>query len=199
MIADKTSFLEKAKEEKEVIRAAVETVAENIVDGIISPLFYAFLGGPVLAFVYKAVNTMDSMVGYMNDKYIHFGWAAAKLDDAANYIPARITGFIIPPASAILGLEAVHSCHVMWRDRRNHKSPNCAYPEAAVAGALGVQLGGTNTYFGTQVYKPTIGDDNRPLKPEDILYTIRIAYMTSFLSLIVFIAGYIFIQNVLTR
>ncbi|MDK2810569.1 MAG: adenosylcobinamide-phosphate synthase [Petroclostridium sp.] len=180
--------------EKEVIRAAVETVAENIVDGIVSPLFYAFIGGPVLAFIYKAINTMDSMVGYMNDRYINFGWAAAKLDDLANYIPARITGVVIPFASGIIGYDISRGYKIMWRDRRNHKSPNCAYPEAAVAGALGVRLGGTNVYFGKEVYKPAIGDEKRPLEIEDIARAIRIMYATSFLSLILFGIGYVLIK-----
>ena len=172
--------------EQEIIRAAVETVAENTVDGVIAPLFYAFLGGAPLAFVYKAINTMDSMVGYMNEKYLHFGWAAAKIDDLANYIPARITGVLMPAASSILGYNMGRSYRIMWRDRRNHKSPNCAYPEAATAGALGVRLGGTNVYFGKKVYKPTIGDESRPLEAEDIIRTIWIMYMTSIVSLIVF-------------
>ncbi|MGE4283640.1 MAG: adenosylcobinamide-phosphate synthase CbiB [Clostridia bacterium] len=185
--------------EVQVIRAAVETVAENIVDGIAAPLFYAFVGGPILAFVYKSINTMDSMVGYMNDKYINFGRAAAKLDDAANYIPARITGFIIPIASGLLGFKTFDSYRMMWRDRRNHKSPNCAYSEAAVAGALGVQLGGTNVYFGKEIYKPTIGDNMRVLKAEDILRTIKIAYMTSFISLILFISMYLLVIEMIFK
>lgn len=179
--------------EEEVVRGTVETVAENTVDGIISPLFYVFIGsffgiGAPLAYAFKAVSTLDSMVGYMNDKYISFGRVSAKTDDAANYIPARLSGVIIPLSAWLCGKNFKQSFSIMRRDRRNHKSPNCAYPEAAVAGALGVQLGGANVYFGKVVDKPTIGDAGKKLEPVDITDTIKIMYAASALTLI---AGFV--------
>ena len=172
--------------ESEIIRATVETVAENTVDGIISPMMYGFIGGPVFAMAYKAINTLDSMVGYKNEKYENIGFASAKIDDIANFIPARITPFFMMIASFILRFDYKKSIQIAIRDRKNHKSPNCAYVEGAVAGALGVQLGGTNIYFGKKVYKPTIGDNHRNLEPEDILRTNKIMYLTSFISLVIF-------------
>lgn len=172
--------------ENEIIRATVETVAENTVDGIISPMMYGFIGGPVLAMAYKAINTLDSMVGYKNEKYGDIGFASAKIDDIANFIPARITPFFMMIASFILGFNSKKSIKIAMRDRKNHKSPNCAYAEGAVAGALEVQLGGTNMYFGEKVYKPTIGDKDRDLEAEDILRTNKIMYLTSFIALVIF-------------
>ncbi|MEK6656089.1 MAG: adenosylcobinamide-phosphate synthase CbiB, partial [Nitrospirota bacterium] len=148
-------------DEMGVIRAAVESVAENTSDGIIAPLFYLAIGGPALALAYKAINTLDSMIGYKNERYKDFGWAAARLDDIANYIPARITGILIAIVSFIINysLYTVHySLKVMFRDGKNHPSPNSGFPEAAMAGALGVQLGGPSYYFGKLVSKPTIGE-----------------------------------------
>lgn len=172
--------------EAEIIRATVETVAENTVDGIISPMFYAFIGGAPLAMAYKAINTLDSMVGYKNDKYINLGFASAKIDDIANYIPARICIIFMTIASLILRFNYKNCFKISIRDRKNHKSPNCAYPEGAVAGALGIQLGGTNIYFGKPVYKPTIGDKYREIEIEDIKKTNKIMYLSSILSLIIF-------------
>lgn len=172
--------------EAEIIRATVETVAENTVDGIISPMFYAFIGGAPLAMTYKAINTLDSMVGYKNDKYINLGFASAKIDDIANYIPARICIIFMTIASLILRFNYKNCFKISIRDRKNHKSPNCAYPEGAVAGALGIQLGGTNIYFGKPVYKPTIGDKYREIEIEDIKKTNKIMYLSSILSLIIF-------------
>ncbi len=172
--------------ENEIIRATVETVAENTVDGIISPMMYGFIGGPVIAMAYKAINTLDSMVGYKNEKYGDIGFASAKIDDIANFIPARITPFFMMIASFILGFNSKKSIKIAMRDRKNHKSPNCAYAEGAVAGALEVQLGGTNMYFGEKVYKPTIGDKDRELEAEDILRTNKIMYLTSFIALVIF-------------
>lgn len=172
--------------ENEIIRATVETVAENTVDGIISPMMYGFIGGPVLAMAYKAINTLDSMVGYKNEKYGDIGFASAKIDDIANFIPARITPFFMMIASFILGFNSKKSIKIAMRDRKNHKSPNCAYAEGAVAGALEVQLGGTNMYFGEKVYKPTIGDRDRELEAEDILRTNKMMYLTSFIGLVIF-------------
>lgn len=175
--------------EKEIIRGVVETTAENTVDGVISPLVYAFAGslfgfGAPLVYAFKAASTLDSMVGYMNEKYSDFGKASARFDDILNYIPARFSGFIIPLSSFLLGKGFKRSFLIMLRDRRNHKSPNCAYPEAAVAGALGIRLGGDNVYSGKIVKKPTIGDPDKELEPGDITDTIRIMYMASFLTLV---------------
>lgn len=174
-------------DEREIIRATVETIAENTVDGTISPMFYAFIGGPILSMIYKSVNTMDSMIGYKNEKYIDFGMAAAKLDDILNYIPARISFISFVIASFMLGYDYKSCIKIVIRDRKNHNSPNCAYPEAAVAGALGIELGGVNIYFGEKVYKPTIGDKKREIKKEDILSTNRILYLSTFISLLLFI------------
>ena len=179
---------------KEIIRATVETVAENTVDGIIAPMMYAFIGGAPLAFAYKAINTLDSTVGYKNEKYADIGFASAKIDDLANYIPARITALLMTLASFVLRLDYKNCLKIAIRDRKNHKSPNCAYSEGAVAGALGVQLGGTNVYFGEVVHKPTIGDKKREIEVEDITLTNRIMYATSLVGLIVFTLVYLAIQ-----
>lgn len=167
--------------EKEIIRGVVETTAENTVDGILSPLLYAFIGsfagiGAPLVYAFKAVSTLDSMVGYMNEKYINLGRVSAKTDDAANWIPARLSGIFIPLAALVCGKSFSGSFRIMLRDRRNHKSPNCAYPEAAVAGALGIRIGGTNIYFGQVIVKPTIGDARKELEADDIKDTIRLMY-----------------------
>ena len=174
-----------ALSEQEVVRGTVETVAENISDGIIAPMLFTFIGGIPLGMAYKAVNTLDSMVGYKNDKYINFGWASAKSDDLANYIPARITGVLIIIAAFLCGLNWRNAWIILKRDRRNHSSPNSGYCEAAVAGALGIQIGGTNTYFGKAVYKPTIGDPVMGLYKNNIAQTIAIMYTTSFICLII--------------
>ena len=176
-------------DEGEIVRATVETVAENTTDGIIAPLFYACIGGAPLAFAYKAINTLDSTVGYKNEKYADIGFASAKIDDIANYIPARITALLMMIASFLLGYNARDCIKIAMRDRKNHKSPNCAYPEGAVAGALGIQLGGTNVYFGEKVYKPTIGDKKRETKREDIVRTNKLMYMTSVVAVILFVGG----------
>ncbi len=182
--------------QKEIVRATVETVAENTVDGIIAPMLYAFIGGAPLAFMYKAINTLDSMVGYKNEKYKDIGFVSAKIDDVANFIPARITSLLMMLASVPLGLDANSSIKIALRDRKNHKSPNCAYPEGSVAGALGIQLGGTNTYFGEVMYKPTIGDALREIESADILRTNKLMYATSLVALVVFSLGYYFINQI---
>ncbi|PHV70995.1 adenosylcobinamide-phosphate synthase [Sporanaerobium hydrogeniformans] len=179
--------------EEEVIKATVETVAENTVDGVIAPLFYAFIGGAPLALAYKAVNTLDSMVGYKNEKYKDLGMVSARIDDAANFIPARLTALLMSMACGLLRLKGRQALSIAIRDRKNHKSPNCAYPEGAVAGALGIQLGGTHTYFGEEVYKPTIGDALRKINKEDILKTNAILYTTSGLSFILFMCMYLLV------
>ena len=173
--------------EEEVVKATVETVAENTTDGIVSPMFYMLLGGVYLGVVFKAVSTLDSMVGYRNEKYEDLGWASAKFDDVLNYLPARITGYLMVLAAAILRLDAGNSYRILRRDHANHKSPNCAWSESAVAGALGLQLGGTHVYFGKEVYKPTIGEDERAAQPGDIVHTNRMMYVTSLLSLVLLV------------
>jgi len=168
----------------EITRAAVETVAESTVDGVVSPLFFAFLGGAPLALAYKAVNTLDSMVGYRNEKYIRFGWASARLDDLANFIPARITGVLMPLAALLCGENGRAALKIVLRDGQKNPSPNSGIPEAAVAGALGVQLGGLNFYQGRPSPKPAIGDRTRPLAFEDIYRANRIMIGTSLLALV---------------
>jgi len=182
-----------------VIRACVETVAENMVDGVAAPLFFAVLGAicapflemnPVVlaafcAMGYKAVNTMDSMFGYKNERYLAFGWAAARLDDVVNFIPARLSGLFLVIASFLLGLDGQGSLRIFCRDRLNHASPNSGHSEAAVAGALGVQLGGVSVYFGQAVAKPTIGEQTRELAAADILITNRLMLAGSALVIIV--------------
>ena len=173
-------------DEKMIIRSTMETISENTVDGIVAPMFYMFLGGMPLAMAYKAINTLDSMVGYKNEKYMDFGKFSAKVDDAANFIPARITGILIVLASMILGYDYKNSLKIFLRDRKNHSSPNSAHSEASVAGALGVQFGGKVSYFGKETDKPTIGDKTKEFELEDIRKNIRIMYVTSFLSLVIF-------------
>ncbi len=176
--------------EKEIVRATVETVAENTVDGIIAPLFYGFIGGAPLAMAYKAINTLDSTVGYKNDKYYYLGYASAKIDDIANYIPARLGVILLSLGSLLAGFNFKNALKIGIRDRKNHKSPNCALSEGAIAGALGIQLGGTNVYFGKEVYKPTIGDKSREIEIEDIVRTNKIMYSSSIISIIIFTVIY---------
>lgn len=164
---------------EEIIRAVVETVAENTVDGFLSPLFFAIIGGGPLAMAYKAVNTLDSMVGYKNEKYLNLGYYSAKTDDIFNFVPARLSIIFFALGSYISGFNAKNALIISLRDRKNHKSPNCAFAEGAVAGALGIQLGGTNIYFGQEVYKPTIGDKLREIVNKDIVSTCKILYMTA--------------------
>ena len=158
----------KALDEAGVARAAVETVAENTSDGVIAPLFYLAIGGPLLGCIYKAINTMDSMVGYKNQKYIDFGRCAAKLDDVVNYIPARLAALLLILAAFLTSMDGKNAWRIWRRDRRNHASPNSAQTESVVAGALGLRLAGDAVYFGKLVEKPYIGDDLRPIEPEDI-------------------------------
>ena len=173
-------------DEKMIIRSTMETISENTVDGIVAPMFYMFLGGLPLAMTYKAINTLDSMVGYKNERYMDFGKFSAKIDDIANFIPARITGFLIVAASMILRYNYKNSLKIFIRDRKNHSSPNSAHAEASVAGALGVQFGGRVSYFGKEVDKPVIGDKIKDFELEDIKKNIKIMYATSFLSLVLF-------------
>lgn len=171
-------------DKESILKAVVETVAENMSDGVIAPLFYAGIGGAPLAFLYKAVNTMDSMFGYKNDKYIEFGYFPAKLDDVFNYIPARLSGYFIVVVSFILGLDYKNSFKIYKRDKNNHSSPNSAHPEAAVAGALNVQLGGPNYYFGKFVEKQTIGDDREKIDINKVNNTNNILYCSAVLGCI---------------
>ncbi len=171
-------------DENGIIRATVETIAENTSDGVLAPLIFMAIGGGVLGVLYKAVNTMDSMVGYKNERYLYFGRVAAKLDDIVNFIPARISGLLMIPGAFFAGLDAKNAFRIFLRDRKNHSSPNSAQTESAAAGALGVRLGGDNVYFGKVVHKPTIGDTDRPLEPDDIQRTLRLMYSTFVLCLI---------------
>jgi adenosylcobinamide-phosphate synthase len=171
--------------EYEIIRADVETIAENTADGVIAPILYAILGGAPLAMMYKGINTMDSMLGYMNIKYKYIGFFPAKTDDVFNYVPARITGFLICLAAPLVRGNILESIKVMIRDRKNHKSPNCAFPEGAAAGAMRVQLGGTNVYFGEEMYKPTIGNKINDLGKRHIVDSIKLMYGAMFFLVII--------------
>jgi adenosylcobinamide-phosphate synthase len=169
-----------------VTKAAVETIAENTSDGTLAPMLYMFIGGPVFGWFYKAVNTMDSMVGYKNEKYIHFGRYAAKFDDVMNYIPARLCGLLMIFASYILKMDWKNAKKIFFRDRFNHASPNSAQTEAVMAGALRIQLAGDAWYFGKRYEKPTIGDALRPVEIEDIPRANRLLYATAIVSFIIF-------------
>ena len=166
-----------------VTRAAVETVAENASDGVIAPLLYMLIGGAPLALTYKAINTMDSMLGYKNEKYLYFGRVPAKLDDVANYIPSRLAALLWVAAAAFTHNDAKGAWKIWRRDRRRHASPNSAQTESACAGALGVQLAGPAYYFGQYYPKLTIGDALRPIEPEDILRANRMMYVASSFAL----------------
>ena len=170
-----------------VTKAAVETIAENTSDGVIAPLLFLAIGGPAVGFLYKSINTMDSMLGYKNDKYLYFGRCAAKLDDVANYIPARLSGWLMVAASAFVKMDVKNAAKIYRRDRRNHASPNSAQTEAAMAGALEVQLAGNAYYFGKLYEKPTIGDGIRPVEVEDIRRSNRLLYATAILGAVIFI------------
>ncbi len=175
-------------DETGVVRAAVETVAENTSDGVIAPLLFLALGGAPLGIAYKSVNTMDSMVGYRNERYERFGACAARLDDLLNLIPARLSGILLCLAAPLAGLDLRNAWRIFRRDRLNHKSPNSAHTEAAAAGALGVQLAGPNYYFGKLVEKPAIGDPVRPVVPEDIVRVNRLMYCGAGLAVFLFCA-----------
>lgn len=168
-----------------IIRAAVETVAENASDGVTAPLFYMGLGGAVGAFFYKSVNTMDSMIGYRDEKYADIGRFAAKLDDVLNYIPSRLTALLMVVSAPILGLDGRNAFRIWRRDRRKHASPNSAQTESACAGALHVRLAGDAWYFGKLCKKPFIGDDDRPIETTDIRRANRLMYGASVLMLII--------------
>jgi adenosylcobinamide-phosphate synthase len=174
-----------------VVRATVESVAESTVDGVTAPLLYACLFGPVGAIAYKAINTLDSTFGYRDQKYRLFGWASARIDDAANWLPARLTALLVPVAAAATGKRATASLRVLLRDGRKHSSPNSGLSEAAFAGALGVQLGGVSVYHGESIEKPTLGDPLDPLDHHHIPQVISVMWLTTLLSLVLFLAlGY---------
>lgn len=171
-------------DETGVTKAAVETVAENFSDGVFAPMLYAAIGGPVLGLAYKAINTMDSMIGYKNDRYMWFGTAAAKLDDFVNYVPSRLSALLLIAASAVSGssYDAARALRIWKRDRKNHKSPNAAQTESAAAGALGLQLAGDAQYFGRIVRKPFIGDKIREIEAYDIVRVNRLMTAASFIG-----------------
>lgn len=173
----------KALDEAGVAKAAVETVAENTSDGIIAPMIFMAIGGAPLGFLYKAINTLDSMIGYKNDKYLNFGRFAAKLDDIANFIPARISAYLMIFASFILGFNYKGAYKIYRRDKYNHASPNSAHTESVCAGALNIQLAGNAYYFGKLYEKPTIGDDLRPINYDDIKKANKLLYATAFICL----------------
>lgn len=168
-----------ALDEAGVIRAAVETVAENTGDGVIAPLLFLFCGGAPLGFLYKAVNTMDSMVGYRNERYLYFGRAAARLDDAANFIPARVSALLMIAAAFLLRYDGKNAARIFRRDRYRHLSPNSAQTESVCAGALGLRLGGDSFYFGRLCHKPILGDALRTPEPEDIVRADRLLYVSA--------------------
>ena len=186
-----------ALSEQGVTRAAVETVAENFSDGVLAPMMYMLIGGAPLALTYKSINTMDSMVGYKNDRYLYFGRAAAKLDDAANFIPSRIAALLWIIASPLADGSIRGSWRIWRRDRHNHASPNSAQTESACAGSLGVQLAGPAFYFGKRVEKPYIGDALREIEPDDILRTNRIMVTASLLGLMIGLGVHLMVVRIL--
>ncbi len=186
--------------EQQVATGCIETSAESSVDGIIAPLFYAFLGGPALAMAYKSINTLDSMVGYKNEKYVNFGWASANLDDIANFIPARIAAIILPISSFICGEDYSNSVKILKRDGQKHTSPNSGIPEAAIAGALRIRLGGPSVYNGVVSNKPYIGDPQNSIDYNDISSTTRIVMVSAIISVVsgiafLLISGYLSVNG----
>ena len=172
-------------DDAEIVRATIETIAENTVDGIIAPLFFFVLGGVPLAVLYRAANTMDSMIGYKNEKYLYFGRGAAKLDDVLNYIPARITAMLFLFSALILGFDYRNAYRIMQRDAAKHPSPNGGYAEATMAGALHIRLGGMNSYFGRKSFRAYMGDPMVLIAPQHIMAAIRMMYTATVLFIIV--------------
>lgn len=164
---------------EEIVRATVETVAENTSDGIVAPLFYVLLGGAPLGMTYKAINTLDSMVGYKNERYLQLGWASARCDDLANYLPARLTGLLLMVSAVVLQKDWKNSWMTMMRDARKHASPNSGYPESAVAGALNLRLGGTNYYSGIPRTTALLGYQSKPLNETSIGDVVKMMYCSS--------------------
>ena len=188
-------------DERGVAKAAIETVAENTSDGVIAPMLYTALGGPILGFLYKAVNTMDSMIGYKNEKYLYLGRTAAKLDDVVNFLPARISAYLMIAASFIGGkcFSGKRAYYIYKRDNRNHASPNSAQTESVCAGALGIQLAGDASYFGKIVKKPYIGDNVRAVEYEDIKRVNLLMYLTAWLSEIICLLVLLLVYAVIRR
>jgi adenosylcobinamide-phosphate synthase len=176
-----------ALNEDKVLRASLESLAENTSDGIVAPLFYLFVGGIPLAMAYKAVNTLDSMVGYRTERYFYFGKFAARLDDVANFIPARLTAVLMVISTFLVRLNAGFAFRVLWRDHANHLSPNAGYPEAVLAGALEIRLGGPSVYSGKEVWKPILGDDFTPVKITMLKEARCLCLVTAILSLLTFV------------
>lgn len=179
-------------QEEDIIKATIETVAENTSDGVIAPILFIMIFGPAGGMMYKMVNTMDSMIGYKNEKYINLGSYPARIDDLYNYIPARITGLLMVLAS-VFKYDYKQGFKIMIRDRKNHSSPNASYPEGAVAGLLGIQLGGDNFYHGKLVEKPTLGDDLNPIEKDLIKHTIWIMYRSEISLIILYIVFYLLV------
>lgn len=184
----------KSLTEEGIIKATVETIAENTSDGTVAPVLFMAIGGAPLGFLYKAVNTMDSMIGYKNEKYLYFGRCAAKLDDLLNFIPARLSAIFMITASMFLGLDFKNAAKIFRRDRFNHASPNSAQTEAVCAGALNIQLAGNAYYFGKLYEKKTIGDDLKNIDKEDIVLSNKLLYGTAFVSLIVCMLGMVMVR-----
>src|SRR5215468_204994 len=173
--------------EDKILRASLESLAENTNDGIVAPLFYLFLGGVPMAIVYKAVNTLDSMIGYRSERYLYFGKFAARLDDVVNFIPARLTAFIMVIATFLVRLNGSLALRILRLDHANHLSPNAGYPEATLAGALGIRLGGPSIYFGKEIWKPTMGDEFTPVNIEMLKEARSLCLVTAILSLVTFV------------
>lgn len=171
--------------EIDIIKAAIETIAENLGDGVIAPMCFVAIGGAPLGWLYKGVNTLDSTVGYKNEKYTNYGWASARFDDLLNFIPARITSIFILLAGILLNLNIKNGIKILIRDRNNHSSPNSAYPESAAAGLLSIQLGGKASYFGVVSEKPTMGDSLKEIEVNDLKNTSNLLYTTSIVGLMV--------------
>ncbi|MDO9555560.1 MAG: adenosylcobinamide-phosphate synthase CbiB [Atribacterota bacterium] len=178
-------------DKEEIVRATIESIAEGTVDGIISPLFYAVLGGAPLAMAYKAVNTLDSMVGYKNKKYLQFGWFSAKLDDLVNSIPARISVLLIPVASLLVRQRGLAALKIIFRDGKKSPSPNAGIPEAGFAGSLGIQLGGVNFYRRLKEYRPILGEKLKEISPKDILKAILLSCTV---SMLMFLSGLVILH-----
>jgi len=174
--------------EPDIVRATLESVAENSSDGIVAPLFYLALGGPPFAMAYKAVNTLDSMIGYRNARYEDFGWASARLDDVLNWIPARLTALGMSLAAAVRLGQGRSAWRIAWRDARKHPSPNSGWPEAAMAGALGIQLGGVNAYGGRIEERATLGDSGVPLQPSLIPLALQVMELASIAIVLMLLA-----------
>ena len=170
---------------EDIIKAAIETIAENLADGVVAPICFVMLGGAPLGWLYKSVNTLDSMVGYKSEKYLHYGFASARFDDVLNFIPARLTAIFILVAGFFLRLDIKNGFKMMMRDRYNHSSPNSAYPESAAAGLLKIQLGGKASYFGVVSKKPTMGDSIKNIEVKDLKNMSKLLYTTSFIGFII--------------